>query len=101
MRTRAFDTVVGLVLLAPHLAACAGEQRAETSGVQTPARPPAQGSGADAITAGRLAHLPAPFYGKRVRVRAEVERMFSPRVFTLDRDRAFAGPDALVLIPAT
>jgi hypothetical protein len=99
VRTPAFHTIVGLALLAPHFPGCAGEQRA--SDVRASASTYAQASAPDAVTAGRLAHLPAPYYGRRVRVRAEVERIFSPRVFTLDRDKAFSGPDALVLIPAT
>ena len=53
-----------------------------------------------AVTAGEIAKNPANFYGKKVRVSAEVEHVYSPNAFTLDEDAAFAGPDLLVLNPA-
>jgi hypothetical protein len=59
------------------------------------------GSGqAAAVTAGEIAKNPSSFYGKKVRVSAEVEDVYSAHAFTLDEDAAFAGPDVLVLNPA-
>jgi hypothetical protein len=48
---------------------------------------------------GDIAHLPGRFYGTTVAVEAEVEDVLSSRLFTLDEDRWFAGPDVLVFNP--
>lgn len=50
------------------------------------------------VEAGALAQKPDEFYGKTVRVRANVEKVFGPRAFTLDEDRMLVGPDVLVLL---
>jgi hypothetical protein len=62
----------------------------------------AAAGGAQAIetTAGEVAKNPGKFYGKKVKVTAEVEDVYSAHAFTLDEDAMFAGPDVLVLIPA-
>jgi hypothetical protein len=52
------------------------------------------------ISAGEIADHPERYYGQRVAVAAEVEQIFSPRLFTLDEDRFFStGRDVLVLMP--
>jgi hypothetical protein len=51
-------------------------------------------------TPGDIAHVPGRFFGRPVAVpTAEIERAWSPRLFTLDEDRLFAGPDVLVFNP--
>jgi hypothetical protein len=57
------------------------------------------GSDAVEISAGQLADRPAAYMGQRVKVRAEVEDVHTPRVFTLDEDEVGASPDVLVLGP--
>ncbi|RIL08055.1 MAG: hypothetical protein DCC71_00970 [Proteobacteria bacterium] len=52
------------------------------------------------VSPGAIAADPQRYYGKNVRVKAEVEDVLGERVFSLDEDRAFAGPDLLVLGPA-
>jgi len=51
------------------------------------------------ISAGELAANPSMYYGRMVRVRAEVEKALNPHTFTLDEDRIGARPDVLVLNP--
>ena len=48
---------------------------------------------------GEIADVPGRFYGRSVSVRGEVEDVRSQRLFTLDEDKLFAGPDLLVLNP--
>ena len=48
---------------------------------------------------GEIAQVPGRFYGRSVSVHAEVEDVKSQRLFTLDEDRLFAGPDLLVVNP--
>ena len=52
-----------------------------------------------AIEAGDIARNPAAYLGQRVTVRAEVEEVLHPQVFTLDEDETYAGPDVLVVAP--
>lgn len=49
------------------------------------------------VSAGELADKPAAYLGLRVKVRAEIEDVHTPRAFTLDEDKAGASPDVLVL----
>lgn len=79
-------------------------QRGTTGGQQAPgAAAGAAGTGATLpalqLSAGQIAANPAQYYGRAVQVRAEVEDLRGPQLFTLDEDRAFAGPDVLVLAP--
>jgi hypothetical protein len=48
---------------------------------------------------GQIADLPGRFYGSVVSVSSEVEDVRSSRIFTLDEDEWFAGPDVLVFNP--
>ncbi len=48
------------------------------------------------LEAGELAENPEQYVGKRVTVRAEVEEVYNPQLFTLDEDRMFVGPDVIV-----
>jgi hypothetical protein len=48
---------------------------------------------------GDIAELPRRFFGAAVAIEAEVEDVLSDRLFTLDEDRWFAGPDVLVFNP--
>lgn len=50
-------------------------------------------------SAGDIADLPGRFYGRSVSVHADVAEVKSQRLFTLDEDKLFAGPDVLVLNP--
>jgi hypothetical protein len=52
------------------------------------------------VSAGELADKPAAYLGLRVKVRAEIEDVHTPRAFTLDEDKVGASPDVLVLSPA-
>lgn len=57
--------------------------------------------GSGAITSPEaLARDPRQHYGKVVMVQAEVERVLGSRMFLLDEDAAFAGPDILVVVPS-
>jgi hypothetical protein len=49
------------------------------------------------VSAGAIAEDPNAYYGKAVTVRAEVEKVFGPRMFTLDEDAVGAEPDVVVL----
>jgi hypothetical protein len=51
------------------------------------------------ITATTLVRHPDRYYGRTVRVKAEVEDVLGPNMFTLDEDAVLAGPDVLVLVP--
>jgi hypothetical protein len=57
--------------------------------------------GAVTVSAGTLAENPAQYLGKKVTVKAEVENVVGPQVFTLDEDKLAAGPDVRVLMPRT
>lgn len=70
-----------------------GAQGAEAAGAVGATLPALQ------LSAGQIAANPAQYYGRAVQVRAEVEDLRGPQLFTLDEDRAFAGPDVLVLAP--
>ena len=48
---------------------------------------------------GEIADTPGRFYGRSVSVQGDVEDVKSQRMFTLDEDKLFAGPDVLVLNP--
>lgn len=48
------------------------------------------------IEAGELAENPEAYIGRRVTVRAEVEQVYNPQLFTLDEDRMLVGPDVIV-----
>ena len=48
---------------------------------------------------GEIADTPGRFYGRSVSVQGPVEDVTSQRLFTLDEDKLFAGPDLLVLNP--
>lgn len=52
------------------------------------------------LKAGDIAKNPADYFGRKIRVTAEVEDVYSTHAFTLDEDQIFAGPDVLVLNPA-
>jgi hypothetical protein len=58
-------------------------------------------AGADdmTISAGKLAKSAKDYYGKTVSVKAEVEDVLGPNMFTLDEDALLAGSDVLVLVP--
>jgi hypothetical protein len=51
------------------------------------------------ITAGKLARDAKNYYGQTVSVKAEVEDVLGPNMFTLDEDSLLAGSDVLVLVP--
>jgi hypothetical protein len=51
------------------------------------------------ITAGKLARDARAYYGKTISVKAEVEDVLGPNMFTLDEDSLLAGSDVLVLVP--
>jgi hypothetical protein len=51
------------------------------------------------IGAGKIAKNAKDFYGKTVTVKAEVEDLLGPNMFTLDEDSLLAGSDVLVLVP--
>lgn len=51
------------------------------------------------VSADELAGKPAEFVGLRVRVRAEIDDVYSPRMFTLDEETVGTSPDVLVLAP--
>jgi hypothetical protein len=69
--------------------------RAEDNDEKAPI-PPAN---AVEVDAGELADKPASYLGLRVKVRAEIEDVHTPHVFTLDEDKVGASPDVLVLAP--
>lgn len=49
---------------------------------------------------GYIADTPGRFFGRSVAIAsAEVDAVWTPRVFTLDEDELFAGPDVLVFNP--
>lgn len=50
------------------------------------------------ISAGALAAAPAQYFGRQVSVKAEVERVISNNIFTLDDDR-LGTPDVIVIDP--
>ena len=60
---------------------------------------PINPSNAVTVSAGELADKPAAYLGLRVKVRAEIESVHTPRVFTLDEDKVGASPDVLVVAP--
>lgn len=64
---------------------------------QVPAQP-AGGSGHEVLTAGAIAGSPQEYLGQRVTVRAEIEDVYNPQLFTLDEDRMFVGPDVIVYL---
>lgn len=70
----------------------------EWAGVITrqPAQAAAAGQGHEVLTAGAIAEHPERYIGQRVTVRAEVEAIYNPQLFTLDEDRMFVGPDVIV-----
>jgi len=70
----------------------------EIAGVlaKVPAATPAPRGQAVAITAGQLAATPENYIGRKVTVRAEIEDVYNPQLFTLDEDRMFVGPDVIV-----
>lgn len=51
------------------------------------------------ISAGKLARDARNYYGQTVSVKAEVEDVLGPNMFTLDEDSLLAGSDVLVLVP--
>ncbi len=51
------------------------------------------------ISAGKLARDARAYYGKTISVKAEVEDVLGPNMFTLDEDSLLAGSDVLVLVP--
>lgn len=71
----------------------AQQQKASTPAPSSAVHPPV------VTTAGDIAQKPEQFYGKRVRLAAEVEDTFGNGVFTLDEDKLLAGPDVLVIAP--
>jgi hypothetical protein len=54
---------------------------------------------ANVISAGKLAKDAKSYYGQTVSVKAEVEDVLGPNMFTLDEDAILAGSDVLVLVP--
>lgn len=72
---------------------------ARTSSGRMLAQPKQQTTRVLVATPGDIAQTPGRFYGRTVAVRQEVENVWSSRVFTLDEDRWFAGPDLLVFNP--
>lgn len=59
-------------------------------------------SGVDgAVSSDAIAKDPEKFRGKEVVVRSDVDRVYNNRYFTLDEDAVAAGPDVLVLVPAS
>ena len=82
------------------LAPVAG-QTGQTGQQQTPpATPQTPTMTAMTVKAGDIAANPEKHYNKKVTVTAEVEEVLGVQIFTLDEDRAFAGPDVLVISPA-
>lgn len=71
----------------------AQQQKENARGPSSAVKPPV------VTTAGDIAQQPQQFYGKRVRLSAEVEDTFGSGVFTLDEDKLLAGPDVLVIAP--
>ena len=51
------------------------------------------------ISAGKLARDAQAYYGQTISVKAEVEDVLGPNMFTLDEDSLLAGSDVLVLVP--
>jgi hypothetical protein len=51
------------------------------------------------ISAGKLARDARAYYGQTITVKAEVEDVLGPNMFTLDEDSLLAGSDVLVLVP--
>jgi ribosome-associated translation inhibitor RaiA len=51
------------------------------------------------ISAGKLARDARAYYGQTISVKAEVEDVLGPNMFTLDEDSLLAGSDVLVLVP--
>ncbi len=53
------------------------------------------------VSPGQIAEFPDKFVGRTVRVSdAEVEEIWTPRLFSLDEDEPGAAPDVLVLLPS-
>ena len=71
-----------------------------TAFAQTQPQKPTMTSTADMVKAGDIAANPEKFYNKKVAVTAEIEDVLGLQTFTLDEDKAFAGPDVLVISPA-
>lgn len=66
---------------------------------QQPAKTGEQKPSAMTVKAGDIAGDPAKYYGKKVKVRAEVEDVLGRQVFLLDEDKLFVWPDVLVVAP--
>lgn len=83
------------VIVATSVKASDGRQLAGVI-AEVPAERTASRAPAGTIETGELAENPASYIGKRVTVRAEVEEVYNPQLFTLDEDRMFVGPDIIV-----
>lgn len=86
---RAWVLVAACALAVP-LYAVQADDKDEEKGLGEP-------STAVEVSAGELADKPAAYLGVRVKVRAEINDVYSPRAFTLDEDKVGASPDVLVL----
>jgi hypothetical protein len=104
--TTAMAAVLSLGLASAQQSA-SGEQKPQKPAESKPAQTPDQQrtksegdkSAAMTVKAGDIAGDPAKYYGKKVKVRAEVEDVLGRQMFLLDEDKLFAWPDVLVVAP--
>jgi hypothetical protein len=78
----------------------AGQQAGQTTPPQTPQTPARTATAPKMVKAGDIAANPEKHYGQKVIVSSEVDTVLGAQTFTLDEDKAFAGPDVLVIAPA-